>query len=99
MSYEKGKPKTGGRQTGTPNRTTADLKSRISTLLDAQFDNVVEDLEQLEPKGRVTAYLKLLEFAVPKLNRTEQVNNTRQSVFIRRDLENGDIIIEQSEKD
>jgi hypothetical protein len=66
MQFEKGHPKRGGRQAGTPNRNTADLKSRIGALLDSQFDTVVSDLEQLEPKDRVTAYLKFLEYALPK---------------------------------
>ncbi len=67
MPFQKGKPRTGGRRPGTANRTTADLKSRISDLLDSRFDKVVEDLEQLEPKDRVTAYLKFLEYVVPKM--------------------------------
>ena len=66
MKFEKGKPKTGGRKPGTANRTTSDLKTRISTLLDTQFDSVVENLDALEPKDRVTAYLKFLEYVLPK---------------------------------
>jgi hypothetical protein len=66
MKFDKGHSKQGGRKAGTPNKMTGDLKSRISTLLDSQFDNVVDDLEQLEPKDRVTAYLKFLEYALPK---------------------------------
>jgi hypothetical protein len=94
MSFEKGKPKTGGRKAGTLNRTTADLKGRINTLLQSQFDTVVRDLEQLEPKDRVSAYLKLLEYAVPKLNRTEQVSTDRGTKCIRRDEDDGSIIIQ-----
>ena len=58
--------KTGGRTAGTPNKVTTDLKTRIAALLDTQFDTVAEDLDALEPKDRVTAYLKLLEYVVPK---------------------------------
>ena len=58
--------KTGGRTAGTPNKVTSDLKNRIATLMDEQFDTITTDLEQLEPKDRVTAYLKLLEYILPK---------------------------------
>ncbi|GAB2542865.1 hypothetical protein [Spirosoma aerophilum] len=58
--------KTGGRTAGTPNKVTSNLKSRIATLMDEQFDTIITDLEQLEPKDRVTAYLKLMEYVLPK---------------------------------
>ena len=58
--------KTGGRTAGTPNKVTSDLKSRIATLIDNQFDAITTDLEQLDPKDRVTAYLKFLEYVLPK---------------------------------
>lgn len=58
--------KTGGRTPGTPNKTTAQLKERISTLIDDRFDTIVADLETLEPKERVAAFLKFLEYVLPK---------------------------------
>ena len=66
MPFEQGKPKTGGRTSGTPNKATTDIKARITALIDSQFDNVESDLELLEPKERVTAYLKFLEYILPK---------------------------------
>ena len=58
--------KTGGRTAGTPNKVTGDIKARIAALIDEQFDTISSDLEQLEPKERVTAYLKFLEYVLPK---------------------------------
>ena len=58
--------KTGGRTAGTPNKVTSDLKSRIAALIDERFDAISSDLELLEPKDRVTAYLKFLEYVLPK---------------------------------
>lgn len=66
MQFEKGKPKTGGRQAGTPNKATSDVKSKIAALIDEHFDTIKGDLEVLEPKERVTAYLKFLEYVLPK---------------------------------
>ena len=58
--------KTGGRTAGTPNRVTGDLKSRIAALLDEQFDTIADDLDVLEPKDRITAYLKMMQYVLPK---------------------------------
>lgn len=66
MKFEKGKPKTGGRVPGTPNKTTTDIKTRIAALINDQFDTIQGDMEELDPKERVTAYLKFLEYVLPK---------------------------------
>ena len=58
--------KIGSRTTGIPTKVTSDLKSWIATLIDSQFDAITTDLEQLEPKDRVAAYLKFLEYVLPK---------------------------------
>ena len=45
---------------------TADIKTRIAALIDQQFGTISTDLEALDPKDRVTAYLKFLEYVLPK---------------------------------
>ena len=66
MIFEKGREKTGGRKPGSTNKASTDIKSKIATLIDSQFDAINADLEQLEPKDRVMAYLKFLEYVLPK---------------------------------
>ena len=66
MPFEKCRENTGGRKAGTPNKATTDLKSKISALVDEQFETIQTDLESLDPKERVTAYLKFLEYVLPK---------------------------------
>jgi hypothetical protein len=51
MPFQPGKPKTGGRQRGKPNKATADIKTRIAALIDQQFASVQADLKKLEPKN------------------------------------------------
>ena len=63
MAYGK---KTGGRTAGTPNKVTDDIKSRITALINEQFETIQSDLEELDAKERVTAYLKFLEYVLPK---------------------------------
>lgn len=62
-----------GRKPGTPNQVTGDLRQRIQKLLEGNFDKLEADIMGLEPKERINAFAKLLEFAVPKLQRTETI--------------------------
>lgn len=72
MPFKKGKSgNPNGRKTGTPNRVTGDLRQRIQQLLDEQFDNLQADFKALDPKERVNAFIRLLEYTTPKLQRTE----------------------------
>lgn len=63
--------KTGGRQKGTPNRLTIDLKSRIAEVVENGFEAIETDLEALEAKDRINAYLRLLEYIMPKQRETK----------------------------
>ena len=70
--FKKGKSgNPNGRPKGAANKEVKELRERVKLLLDTNFDRIVEDIAQLEPKERVSAYLKLLEFALPKLKAIE----------------------------
>lgn len=63
--------KFGGRKKGTPNKATASIRNRIQNLVDREYDEVLSDLKELSPKDRVNAFISMLEFVLPKLNRSE----------------------------
>lgn len=69
--FEKGKRKTGGRQAGTPNAVNRDLREIVRGIVEMNAEQIRRDLEALEPKERVNAWIKLMEFVLPKLQRTE----------------------------
>lgn len=73
MAFEKGKPKSGGRKKGTANAVTKDLRERVRELLESQFEQVADDFAGLDPKDKIHAWLKLTEFVLPKLQRSETV--------------------------
>lgn len=58
--------KTGGRTKGTPNRTTAETKTLLQSIVNREIKNLSLLLEQLEPNERVNALTKLLPYIVPK---------------------------------
>lgn len=67
--------KTGGRQAGTPNRSTAQAREAIARFVDSNSGRLQEWLDQIAadegPKAAFHCVVDLLEFHVPKLARTE----------------------------
>lgn len=79
MSFRKGRSgNPNGRPPGTKDRATKELRDRVKALLENQFDRIVADLESLEPRDRVNAWLKLLEYSLPKLQRSEIIQDEPQ---------------------
>ena len=66
--FQKGE---GGRLKGSQNKATTQLRTNVQKLLEDQYEKIVEDIEFLSPKERIDVWCKLLEYALPKLNRTE----------------------------
>ncbi len=74
MAFDKQTAKAAGKKSsrrGKPNRATGQLRETITALLESNVGQIERDLANMEPAARVNAWLKLLEFVVPKLNRTQ----------------------------
>jgi hypothetical protein len=59
--------KTGGREQGTPNRLTKELRAVLKDLLFEELKNIPEQFTKLEPKDRLDLLIKLLPFVLPKV--------------------------------
>ena len=57
--------KTGGRQTGTPNKRTA-ITENIEDMVLQEFEKIPNYIESLNNKERLEFIIKLLPYAVPK---------------------------------
>ena len=71
--------KTGGRTKGVANKTTTETKEILQKIVSNELDNISTLLEQLEPKERIDAVIKLLPYIVPKqqeivIENTESIN-------------------------
>lgn len=71
MAFVKGQQKIAGRKPGTPNKTTAALRSRIVALVEGRWDAFLEDLESLDPRDRCKVIIDMMQYALPKLSSVE----------------------------
>jgi len=66
MANNTGK-KYGGRDAGTPNRLTKELRAALKNILHQEIELLPEHFNKLYPKQRIELLVKLLPFALPKV--------------------------------
>tara|TARA_Y100000385_G_C12723524_1_gene479687 strand:+ start:288 stop:536 length:249 start_codon:yes stop_codon:yes gene_type:complete len=59
--------KFGGRQKGTPNKLTRELRSLLKDILYDELVNIEDRLNDLETKERIELVIKLMPFVFPKV--------------------------------
>jgi hypothetical protein len=67
--------KYGGRQKGTPNRMTKELRSVLKDILFEELEEVQERFKLLEPKERIELLIKLMPYALPKVTSISHITN------------------------
>ena len=66
MANKTGK-KFGGREAGTPNKLTKELRAALKNILHQEIELLPDHFNKLEPKDRLELLVKLLPFALPKV--------------------------------
>ena len=61
-----GRGRLGGRQPGSQNKVTKDLKEWITKIITSQQATIEKDFEALEAKDRIMLFEKLLAYVVPR---------------------------------
>ena len=67
--------KYGGRQKGTPNKLTKELRTVLKDILYEEIEVLQERLDALKPKERVELLIKLLPYALPKITSISHTTN------------------------
>jgi len=85
-----------GRQKGTPNKVTTDVRAAFQQLVEQNVGRLQEGLQRVaahDPARFVDLVAKLAEFCIPKLARAEVtgVGGTTINVTVRRFSEEGDL--------
>ncbi len=67
MARIKGSKKTGGRQKGTPNKATTEMRTWLKDFLDNNQAQIEKDFKALEPAQRLQMFERLLQYTLPKM--------------------------------
>ena len=59
--------KTGGRQAGTPNKITSELREALKGIVANELDTLSDSLAQLPAKERLEVLIKLMPYCMPKI--------------------------------
>ena len=79
---EKKRTKTGGRQKGSPNKITMDLRMLYKEFLEKQSSKLDQLFDSIEdPSKKFDILIKLSEYTIPKLQRTEVKSNNKNIDF------------------
>ena len=78
--------KTGGREKGTPNKITKDLRTAITDFLNSNIDEIQLNFNQLEPKEKLYFMERLFKYLIPVMsdnsfNRTSINNIQVDTIF------------------
>ena len=74
--FKKGRPKTGGRKAGTPNKITKEKREIIAKFIDDKWDEFQSAFDDLKPEQKCNVMVSLLPFAFPKLAQVDYKDNT-----------------------
>ncbi|MCK9282322.1 MAG: hypothetical protein M0P71_17030 [Melioribacteraceae bacterium] len=70
MGLPKGKTNNKRGRPPGPNKVTGELRERIKTFLDGNFEVIEKDFLSLDPEKRFALYERYLKFCVPQLQQT-----------------------------
>ena len=81
--FEKGNKLSKGRPPGALNRSTEEMKLTIARAVNNTLNTISKDLEEIkkrDPEKAIDLALKLMEYSLPKLSRTEMRAEIEQKI-------------------
>ena len=83
MPFQKGHKLAKGRPTGALNRSTEEMKLTLARAVNNTLNTLTKDLEEIkkrDPERAIDIALKIMEYTLPKLSRTEMRAEIEQRV-------------------
>ncbi len=74
--------KFGGRQKGTPNRTTKETRQALKQIIDAEIENLPDLLQSLKPYQRADVLTKLMQYVLPKPDNDVSIESKLNEVHV-----------------
>ena len=76
--------KKGGRQKGTPNKTTNELRNAIKNIVDSQMETIEQDIKKLTPFQRIDLTIKLMQYCLPKVVPSNDIVDNKIEVIFQK---------------
>jgi DNA topoisomerase VI subunit B len=86
------KIKTGGRQKGTPNKVTSDIRTVLHSLVSDELDHLSTRLHTMDDEQRTQTFLKLLPYIMPKMQAITHTDERPIKPLVMRILQVGEDI-------
>lgn len=83
MPFQPGHKLAKGRPVGALNRSTEQMKLTLARAVNNTLDTITKDLEEIkkkDPEKAIDLALKLMEYVMPKLSRTEMKAEIEQRI-------------------
>lgn len=83
MPFQKGHKLAKGRPVGALNRSSEQMKLTLARAVNNTLDTITKDLEEIkkkDPEKAIDLALKLMEYVMPKLSRTEMKAEIEQRI-------------------
>jgi hypothetical protein len=92
------KIKTGGRQRGTPNKVTSDIRTVLHSLVSDELDHLSTCLHTMDDEQRTQTLLKLLPYVMPKMQAITYTEDKPPKTLVMI-VNDGDIVDPEDEDD
>jgi hypothetical protein len=100
MPFEKGKPKTGGRKKGTPNRSTEEMRLLLKSFADGELENIATYFQDIKGGyNKLDMLVKLLKFNIGTKKDIEGEIDVNHNGKIEIDFRFGDKDVDDDMKD
>ena len=80
--FTKGNKVSNGRPLASKNRTSKEMKERLSELLNLQIDNLQSDLDGMSPATRWITLVTLMAFIMPVMSKNDNRNTIKKPMEI-----------------
>ena len=72
--------KYGGREKGTPNKLTKEIREILNDIIHKELEKVEENLHTLEPKQRIEILIKLMPYVLPKVESISESDSESEPI-------------------
>jgi dsRNA-specific ribonuclease len=72
--------KYGGREKGTPNKLTKEIRKILKDLIHKELEKIEENLYTLDPKQRIELLIKLMPYVLPKVETINESDSESEPI-------------------